>query len=355
MAENTTKFLPGRGLDCGTGTLIAAQMTEAGDIYTKIVRDSFLEMKPANKLVFNTMKKSLSKSGINFFETEDSFIVLGDDALLQSVERQLVIQRPMSKGVISPKESKALPMFKALIKELLGEPTEKGEKVIFSVPASPSDAPFDIEYHKNVIITILRSLGYDGRPVNEAHAIVLSELGEEDEYTGITISYGAGMANVCIANMADIAATFAISKGGDYIDYSAAVSLGFDPSDPKGSEITPNLITYIKEQGIDILNPDEKDKVQVAISAYYRVLIKYSVNSIIAEVNKLQSKPKFMKPIKVVVSGGTSLAKGFIEVFEEELNRVKDQLPFGIKQVVKANKQVTSVAEGALLALLSES
>lgn len=349
------KLLPGRGLDVGTGFIVCSQMSEDGEVYTKTVRDSFLEIKPANKLVRGTMKKGFIKAGLNFFESDESFLILGEDSLVQSVERQMIVKRPMSKGVISPKEAKALPMFKALLKELLGDPLIPGEQIVYSIPAAPTDAPFDISYHEKVIESILDSLGYKGSSINEAQAIVLSELGDEgDDYTGIALSFGAGMTNVCISNMADIITAFAVAKGGDYVDYSAATSLGYDPKDASGNDVTPNLVTYVKENGVNIVTPESEDRVQIAISAYYKQLIRHAISNIILEIERLESKPRFLKPIKIVVSGGTSLAGGFIKVFTEELNRQKDQLPFEIKEICHASKPLTAVAEGALLALLSE-
>lgn len=342
----------GRGLDVGTGFLCMAQMTEDGDMITKSVRDSFLELTPSNKMAKKIMKKGLVKAGVNFLEDSEKFFVLGEDSLSQSVERSMTTKRPMSKGVISPTEANALPMFKALLKELLGTPTVTGEKILYSVPASPADAPFDVVYHENVIESILKDLGYEGSSINEAHAIVFSELeDDEDSYTGLTLSFGAGMTNVCISNMADVVTTFSVSKGGDYIDLNSAISLGFDPKDERASEITPSLVTYIKEQGVDIRNPGT-DRVHIAISSYYKALISYVVKNIIAQIESLESKPKFLEPIKVVVSGGTSKAIGFLEVFKEEFEKQSSKLPFKVKNVVHASDPLTAVAEGALTALL---
>ena len=350
MSES--KLMSGRGLDVGTGFLCMSQMNEEGKIFTKSIRDSFLEIKPANKLVFQTMKRGLIKSGVNFIENEDRILILGQDSLNQSVERQAVLRRPMERGVISPTESQALPIFKALLRELLGNPAEKNEKIVFSIPAPPVDAAFDVIYHTSVIESILEELGYSGQPLNEGHAIAFSEL-EDSDYSGILMSFGSGMTNVAVTNMADLVSKFSVSKGGDYIDTQTAVSLGYDPS-TSSNTITPNLVTFIKESGIDLMNVDKSDNIKRGISAHYRALIKYVIDNLVNEFTQLKSAPKFLHPIPVVLSGGTSLAGGFVELFKSELNKVKSQLPFTISEIRHSSKPLTAVAEGCMLALLAD-
>lgn len=347
-----SKFKPGRGLDVGTGFLVMTRMTEDGQVVTKSVRDCFLEVKPANKLVLATMKKGLVKSGINFFEDGDTLILLGQDSLQQSIERQVVLQRPMAKGVISPTEARALPMFKALLKELLGDPLVPNEKILFTVPAAPIDGAFDVVYHTAVIEAILKDLGYAGKPINEAHAIAFSEL-EDSDYTGVTISMGSGMCNIGVINVAELLVKFSISKGGDYIDQGTALSLGFD-SNASFNHITPNLVTYIKEAGVDIINPDNSDKIQLGIAAHYRHLIQYLVESLVLEMSRNKSMPRFLSPVNIVIAGGTSLAKGVVELFSQELGAVKSRLPFTLGTIRHSKEALEAVAQGCLIALLSE-
>lgn len=347
------KYKNGRGLDVGTAFIVSAQMSETGEVSFKSIRDNFLEIKPTNKLVFSTMKKGLIKSGVNFFELDDKFFILGEDALITSIERQIVIRRPMAKGVISPIETKGLPMFKALIKEILGPPQINKEEIVFTVPAAPADAHFDIIYHESVIQSVLEELGYSGKSMNEAHAMSFTELGEDD-YTGMCISMGAGQTNVAICNVAELICSFSVARGGDYIDYQTATSLGYDPNTPLDNQVTPNLVTYVKEQGVDIINPDKSDKIKVSIAAHYRSLIRYVVDNLVKRINAMKQGPKFMLPIPVVIAGGTSLAPGALEMFTEELYKQKHLLPFDIKEIRHSKKPLEAIAEGCLLALLSE-
>jgi len=260
----------------------------------------------------------------------------------------------MRKGVVSPKEVHALPMFKVLIQNVLGDPVEKGEICVYSVPASPVDEPFDKEFHSNMINSILKSLGYSGVPMNEAQAIVYSEL-EDNDYTGIAISCGAGMINICICNSGDPLATFSVSKSGDYVDERTAVALGYDPADGSKNMITPSTVQLTKETcDLDLNNPDPEDRVQQGIVTYYESLMNYAVDNIIYQINKLETPPRFQQPIVVIVSGGTSKPKGFVELFSERLLEKSKDLPFEIQEVRHAKEPLDAVARGCLLAAMLE-
>lgn len=351
----TRIFKPGRGFDCGTGILAMSQMSEDGEVYTKSIRHAFLEIKPTNKLVLSTMKKGLVNANISFIEEDDKIIVLGQDSLTQSVERQMVLKRPMSKGVISPSEVKALPMFKLLLKELLGKPLVENEKIVFSVPASPLDSTFDIVYHTAVIQNVLKDLGFEGRPLNEGQAVSFAEL-SEDDFTGLLLSFGSGMTNFALTNLADCVSNFSIAKGGDFIDESTALSLGYDPKTER-NEVTPNLVTLIKEQGTDLNNFDQSDRIKFGIVAHYRELVRYVVSSMVNHLSTNKSIPRFLKPIPIILAGGTSLAKGLPDMFKKELEIVSNKLPFSISEIRQPkNKEDTlsAVSRGCLLALLSE-
>lgn len=342
---------PGIGLDVGTMFLVSASMDKDGNVSTRSVRDAFLEMKPSNALVKNIMIKGFHSSGISFLEMDDGTLqVLGDESLNQAVVKNAKLRRPLAKGVISPKEAKALPMFVKLLEGLLGTPVVPNEKVVYSVPAKPIDAKFDEVYHTGAINSVLSQLGYQGQPMNEGFGIVLSNL-ENENYTGIAISCGSGQTNVCISYQADEVASFSTARGGDFIDMSTAVSLGYDEDDIKNSEITPALVTLVKEGGVDISNTSQSDRIKNSIAIYYQNFIKYTVAAIIAHISSLQDTPRFQEPITVVISGGTSKAINFLSEFKKEFDNQSSKLPFVVKAVRHAENPLTAVAYGNLLAL----
>jgi hypothetical protein len=173
----------------------------------------------------------------------------------------------------------------------------------------------------------------------EGHSIVFSELKEQD-FTGIGISCGGGMFNVCVAYKSVPALTFATSRGGDWIDNNVAHAIGMSPA----------IVCGIKESGVDLNNP--KDRVQDAIVIYYRNLIQYTLETIKHRLETAQNMPTFIKPIDVVCGGGTSMITGFIDVFREEFEKIN--FPIDVAQIRMANDPLKAVSRGCMVAAIEE-
>jgi intein/homing endonuclease len=146
---------------------------------------------------------------------------------------------------------------------------------------------------------------------------------------------GAGMCNIAYANRGIEVMGFSISKGGDYIDQSAA----------KQVNDTVPVMTYRKEDGMDIRDP--QDEYEKAIAVYYKNLIQYLVKSFGALYRKKDKKelPRLFKPIPLVVSGGTSLVGGFIEVLEKTIREEKD-FPIKLGEIRHAEEPLYAVSAG---------
>jgi cell division ATPase FtsA len=230
-------------------------------------------------------------------------------------------------------------MIKILVENIVGKPKEQGEICYFSVPADPIDMEMNVIYHKGIFEGILRRLGYTPRAIIEGHAVVFSELADED-FTGIGISCGGGLFNVCVCYKTVPAIAFSISRGGDWIDENVARVTG----------IPVSRATLLKERGVDLMNP--KNRVEEAIVIYYRNLINYTLENLKKELTTSRSMPTFPESISIVCSGGTTLIKGFREVFSDEFKRI--DFPLEIKEIRRAADPLNSVARGALIAAISE-
>jgi hypothetical protein len=325
----------GRGLDMGTVNICAAaKRKDNAEIVFNIQRNAFLDVRSD---AFT--KKMLMKLGIDYIVQGDKGYVIGDPAFELANIFEKNTRRPMKDGMISPVEPEALLIVSLLVAQLLGHPKQVGEVCAFSVPADPIDVERNVIYHRGALETVLRKLGYTPRPMLEGHSIVFAELREQD-FTGIGISCGGGMFNVCVAYKSVPALTFSTSRGGDWIDNNVATAIGMPAS----------LVCTVKESGVDLMNP--KDRVQDAVVIYYRNLIQYTLETMKQKMESAQNMPTFNKPIDLVCGGGTSMINGFIDVFREEFQKVN--FPIDVAEIRMARNPLKAVAAGCLQAAIEE-
>ena len=321
----------GKGVDIGTMFVKCAQK-EGTEIVFRSQRNAFFEVEHTD-----FTKKILDNSKVKYIIKEDKLYVVGDEALQFANMFNKETRRPLSRGVISPTEKEALPMVELLIKSVVDEPTYKGEIVYFSVPGEPLDADFNVLYHIKMLEGFLKTLGYTPKPINEGHAIILSELAEED-FTGMGLSFGGGMVNVCLSFMSVPIFKFSVTKAGDWIDQQ--VSMAVDE--------TASRVSAIKESSLDLNKEEGLSKIESALSIYYNHLIEYVIENIKQEFAKARRLPRITKPISIILSGGTSLPKGFSQRFKHILDQLK--LPVPIGSVRMTSQPLRSVAKGALVA-----
>ncbi|MCA8916461.1 MAG: hypothetical protein KDB90_13705 [Planctomycetes bacterium] len=325
----------GRGLDVGTANLVASRMDEEGGIEFFPARNAFLDV-PEDPYTL----KMLKGQGVPYIKRENKLFIIGEDAFELANIFNREMRRPMKNGLISPTDVDAMPMEVELFKKILGPPRAEGEIVYYSIPADPVDSTMNIVYHTNIANGLLDRLGYRGHPFNEGQAVVFSELGDDD-FTGIGISCGGGMVNVCVTFRSMPVVSFSTAKGGDWIDQQAAQVMGCAAS----------KITAVKERGVDINAP--KTPEEEAIVIYYRHLIKYSLDNIIKKFETTKDIPNFPKPVPIAISGGTSKVGGFVEVFKDEFSKMAARFPIKVSDIRRAEDQLNATSKGCLLAALS--
>jgi hypothetical protein len=187
---------------------------------------------------------------------------------------------------------------------------------------------------------VLTELGFEVRSVNEGLAVVYAEL-ESSNYTGIGISCGGGLCNVCFSYLSVPVISFSIPKAGDFIDASSASVTGE----------RPNRIRILKEQSFHI-NGHFENKLQQVLGVYYDDMIQSLVTDLKRVFQGARNLPKLSRSIPLVLSGGSAMPKGFRERFETLL-RASD-FPVELSEIRMAEDPLTTTAKGALVAALSE-
>ncbi len=328
-----------KGLDVGTSFIVLADEGTKGKVIYKDFRDAFYVIRPTTPIATKMIERGLT--GKTFVKDADgSFIILGKDAIEKAIERNDSAKRPMLKGVVSSKEKDARRILTYILKEVVGTPKDEKEKLVFCVPAQPidqDDEDFDVGYHEDVVVKLLSDVGYSARAINEAEALCYSEL-DKDDYTGICLSWGAGMVNVCMMLNGEPVVKFSTTKSGDWVDRMAAVATGE----------TDSIVQAEKENGDFTVGEPNDVQVLAAVASYYDRLIDYTTKQLTAAMDGHKSLPKFKDPLPIVVAGGTSKAKGFVDSFAKKLK--ENGFPLPVKEVRHASDPLRAVARGCLIA-----
>jgi hypothetical protein len=319
------------GLDVGTSRIVSIK--QGGDPAGTDSADQLNAFIAVSETKF--LKDMLVKNHMAHIRIQDEIAVLGYDAQHFANIFNSEVRRPMKKGFITPEEISAIPVMKEIINLVLPRAEEVAQPLCFSVPAPEAGFEADLVYHEGVLKKYLVGLGYKAKSITEGMAVVLSELAN-DNFTGIGISMGAGLCNVCFSFLSVPVIVFRINRGGDDIDASVARMM----------HETVNRVRVIKEESLDFAQTP-KSNLENALMIYYEDLIMTLLNHMIGVFSRAEKLPRLNQSIPIVLAGGTCLPNGFKVKFEQLLNEVR--MPIGISSVRLANDPLRTTAMGALI------
>jgi len=327
------------GTDCGTMNVVSAVRSKDGHVDTKSLRNVYLPIE-VNQLALSEL------NNLDHVSDDKMIYIIGEDAYRLANIFGHKVRRPMSQGLISSEDIDGLDVLALMMEQLVGR--TKNGFCVYSVPAPSVDKQNDITYHKGVFKRIFSELGYNKCiEFNESAAIIYSEC-QDNNFTGLAFSFGAGMTNVCLCYKSTSVLSFSVARGGDWIDESVARSLA----------IVPNRVTSIKENNTDLMNymtgEKKERRIREAIAYYYKEMINYTLENIKNKISKELANVELPDALPIIISGGTSKAKGFQELFTNIVEEYRSNLPFQIKEIRIASDPMTAVAEGCLIKAISE-
>ena len=210
--------MAGIGFDAGTYNLVCCTRDEKNNfVYDREV-NAFLEIALDDRLVFQMMKTV----DVPLIERSKKAYALGEKAVRMAYTlSQLELKRPMKDGCVNPKEKDAFEVMSIMVHSLLeGNVKADRDVLYYSVPANAINEETDAEFHTKILDSIFNGYESDDNkkvkafPINEGLALVYAEL-KASNYTGIGISFGAGMVNLCFAMFGVPVFTFAIVNSGE--------------------------------------------------------------------------------------------------------------------------------------------
>ncbi len=323
------------GLDVGTSRIVVARNAQDGIEYDSQL-NAFVAI-PHSKITEGV----LQRERIPHTALGSEIIVHGNESEKFAGLLNAEIRRPMSQGILDPKEPESLRMMREILTAMLRDYTGmERPKLCFTVPAAPLGAENSHSYHEATVREMLTEIGYRPMVINEGLAVVYSEM-ESSNYTGIGISCGGGLCNVCLAYLSVPVLSFSIPKAGDFIDSNAAAVTGE----------RANSIRLAKEDAFHF-NGFFADKIQQVLSVYYADMILSLVSALKEAFARTKTVPQFSKPIPMVLSGGTALPPGFRDRFEKTL--WEQDFPISLSEIRMADRPLHATAKGALVYALSD-
>src|SRR6185436_15356461 len=179
----------GKGLDVGTSFMRCAERS-GQEVIFRFERSAFIGV---DKKEFT--ESMLELADMEYIRSGNDLFILGDKAMEFATLSDQKLRRPLRNGLISPSEADAIPIVEMILSRVVGAARQSNEALYYSIPGEPLDAEMNLNYHTKTLQSILRKLGYSPEPINEGLAVVFAELGRDDHYTGIGVSFGGGMVN----------------------------------------------------------------------------------------------------------------------------------------------------------------
>ena len=215
------------------------------------------------------------------------------------------------------------------------------EKIYYCVPANAVNVETDADYHQKILHSIFKSYrsetGYklNPHPINEALAVIYAEL-QKKAYTGIGISCGGGMVNVCYAMYGNPVFQFAIVNSGDWIDKQAAKATG-------------ESTTVINKEKMKVdLSKEPTNMIERAIGTQYRIMIEKTVQGIKNGLANAKTNVRSAGAVDVVVAGGTSCIAVFDVIFKDAMKNAGLSIELG--DITRADNATYTIAKGCLIA-----
>jgi hypothetical protein len=331
MSETTVSAI---GLDVGTSRIVTAKRNGDGFQFDAQL-NAFVDLPPSR-----FTEATLRREGVPYSVEESRIVVYGSESARFADLLGVEIRRSMSRGVLNPVEPESLVQIRRIVELVTGKAQTKGQRLCFTVPAGVRGSEEHLTYHEASLRQLLSGLGYEVRSINEGLAVVYAEL-ESSSYTGIGVSFGGGLCNICLAYLSVPVATFAVGKAGDFIDSSAAMAAG--------EQVTR---IRLRKEDTFCFNGTHSDKSLQALTVYYDDMIAAVVAAMREQFAACAGSTRFKRALPVVLSGGTAMPKGFRDRFAAALERAP--LPLEVSEVRLAANPLETTAKGALIAALTD-
>jgi hypothetical protein len=280
------------GLDVGTSKVVAARR-KGKDVETTAELNAFIPV-PYSRFT----ETILGQNDIAYYREGDELIIYGSATEKFANMFNAESRRPMSDGMINPRERFAMPVLEAILRKVLPKAKSAGDVLSFSVPAAPEGGTAGLTFHEATLRKVFEGMGYRAVAINEGLAVIFAEL-EDHNFTGIGVSCGGGMCNVTLAYLSIPTTMFSITKGGDSIDSAVGAVVNEHAT----------RVKVLKEESLDLTRAP-KDKLDRALHIYYDDLVESLVDALHRSLSRADKLPRAIGEVRMASDPLTATARG---------------------------------------------
>src|ERR1035437_1363671 len=211
------------GVDVGTSRLVVYRSAGDGPAALTTELNAYIEL-PKISSVLNSLRNKKVPCRIG----DNEVLAIGQWSTTFAELFHSELLRPMSNGCVNAGDDQAMTVLETLLEQVLGPQRSSNISLVFSVPSKglgntrPTAA--DLAFHQAYLERQFKRLGYPSFALREGEAVIYSTLADEN-YTGIGISFGAGLCNVSFTYLSVPILDFHVPRGGDWIDENTAAVL----------------------------------------------------------------------------------------------------------------------------------
>ncbi len=319
------------GVDVGTSRLVVYKSSadEPPTLTTEL--NAYIELPKISSVL-----TSLNNRKVPCRIRDNEVLVIGQWSTTFAELFHSELLRPMSDGCVNAGSDQAMSVLETLLEQVLGPQRSSNISLVFSVPSkglgTSRPSPADLAFHQAYLEQQFKRLGYSAYALREGEAVIYSALADEN-YTGIGISFGAGLCNISFTYLSVPILDFHVARGGDWIDTNTAAVLNEKAT----------RVRLLKERGLS-LRDDGGTALYRSLSLFYRQAIEAIVAEMCAVFRNHEDMPQLDEAIPIVLAGGTAIPPGFADAFRQALGTAN--FPLQISEVRLARDPLNATAEG---------
>jgi hypothetical protein len=328
------------GLDIG-GRSIRSLRRESRRLIGRTTAAEYIALPPTDN-----DRRLLERARVPYASCEGSLIVHGRSAS----ELAPVVHVPrlpvLPQGQLPHDDPLARQLAASLLEALLPQVASGNAVCVVAPPLPGANGDVTGTREWDFFSRVIRMRGYQPVAIDRPSALVLAELGHAG-FTGVALTFEDFRCAAVIARCGQALVQAGIPRGLAWIDEVLARAAGYVVWDMDGNSYVDfdTVLRWKQTASPSLVAPDSPEADTLA--RCYQSLLHELVRELAARSLDSRDVATLRGPLPLACCGEATLARGFVQLLADELNRTG--LPIGVGDIRIADDPVFTVARGCLI------